>query len=464
MSRKLHIPARTGLWLALWCFIGSAEDRYVIHTNGNINQIAKRHGLKVIHSLAGSGSGHHVLSSSGLNPREVLNSLAADSDIKTAETDVPVLLPGQRSGAPVHPASAPQGRSLPLDGSMSWYYSSMAANSYINQTAGQLINIKGAHDISLGGTKVAVIDTGIDRTNLVLAASIGQGWDFIHNQPMGQELADVNQETTPILDQETTPILDQETTPILDGGSAIVLNQETTPILDQETTPILDSNKFPAYGHGTMTSGLIHLVAPKATLLPVRSFAADGTSTISQIVAGIYWAIDHDAQVINMSFSTQQNSNILKKAIDDANSRGIICVAAAGNDGKSISVWPAAYESVIGVGSTNDSDIRSLFSNYGSAVLLAAPGEAVITTYPSTNGGLKQHYAEVWGTSFSTPLVAGTAALLADLNDHINAAQAARIFSQSSVSIGNQGLGAGELDAYQAALQARKDNGNNNDQ
>jgi subtilisin family serine protease len=204
-----------------------------------------------------------------------------------------------------------------------------------------------------------------------------------------------------------------------------------------------------------MTAGLIHLVAPKATLLPVRVFAGDGSSTISQIVAGIYWAIDHDAQVINMSFSTQQDSNTLKKAIDAANAKGIICVAAAGNDGKAISVWPAAFQNVIGVGSTNDSDVRSLFSNYGSNVSLAAPGEAVITTYPSTKGGLKQHYAEVWGTSFSAPLVSGTAALLVDLNDSINGEQAARIFSRSSVSIGNQGLGAGELNAYQAALQAK---------
>jgi subtilisin family serine protease len=282
----------------------------------------------------------------------------------------------------------------------------------------------------------------------------------VNNAPLGQEKADVNQETTPILDQETTPILDQETTPILDGGSAIILNQETTPILDQETTPILDSKKFPAYGHGTMVSGLIHLVAPRARLLAVRAFAADGTSTISQIVAGIYWAIDHKADVINMSFSTKQNSSALQKALNDAASKGIILVASAGNDGQSISVWPAAFNNVIGVGSTNNSDIRSLFSNYGTDSTLAAPGEALITTYPTAKG--KQHYAEVWGTSFSGPLVSGTAALLVDIDNNMNGGKASSVFKQSCVSIGNQGLGDGELDAYRAAQTAKK-NSNSHD-
>jgi subtilisin family serine protease len=210
-----------------------------------------------------------------------------------------------------------------------------------------------------------------------------------------------------------------------------------------------------------MVAGLIHLVAPKATLFAIRTFGADGHSTISQIVAGIYWAIDHGADVINMSFSTTQNSPALNDAIKAATDRGIICVAAAGNDGQAISVWPAAYNSVIGVGSTNNSDVRSLFSNYGSDVSLAAPGEALITTYPSSNFGLKQHYAEVWGTSFSTPLVTGTVALLVDINGHLNESQAENNFSKTAVNIGNQGLGAGELDAYQSCKYASK-NGKDN--
>src|SRR4051794_5749164 len=108
MSRKLHILARTGLLLALCCLVGSAEDRYVIKSNGDANKLASRYGLKLMKSLPGSGSGTHVLSSSGQNTAQVLRSLASDPSVNSAEPDHAVLLPGQRSDATVHPASAPK--------------------------------------------------------------------------------------------------------------------------------------------------------------------------------------------------------------------------------------------------------------------------------------------------------------------------------------------------------------------
>src|SRR5438046_867648 len=153
---------------------------------------------------------------------------------------------------------------------------------YIIHLTNSLTNTDINSVAALHGT-LAVLDTGIDSLQPVLAGSLTSGWDFVHNAPGGREVADINQETTPILDQETTPILDQETTPILDGGSAIILTQETTPILDQETTPILDGKKFPAYGHGTMVAGLIHLVAPDAKIMPIRALGADGHSTTSKL-------------------------------------------------------------------------------------------------------------------------------------------------------------------------------------
>src|SRR5207248_735159 len=98
------------------------------------------------------------------------------------------------------------------DGTPKWYYTSIAAAAYINQQAGVIVNLQKAHTLATGeGARVAVIDTGIDRTHIVLWGSIVEGYDFVHNSPGGQELIDTNQETTPILDQETTPILDQET-------------------------------------------------------------------------------------------------------------------------------------------------------------------------------------------------------------------------------------------------------------
>ncbi|HEY1340400.1 MAG TPA: S8 family serine peptidase, partial [Bryobacteraceae bacterium] len=107
------------------------------------------------------------------------------------------------------------------------------------------------------------------------------------------------------------------------------------------------------------------------------------------------------------------------------------------------------------MGSTNNVDLRSSFSNYGDAVVsLAAPGEGVITFYPGNN------YAAAWGTSFSTPLAAGAAALLVQMNGNINAAQALQALSRTAVPIG-QGLGAGRADLLGAAgYQNTNGNGN----
>jgi subtilisin family serine protease len=441
MLKTLHMLTRISLLMGLLSLTAWAEDRYVVHLGQNdANAVAARHGMTVVKSLKGSGTGVHVLSA----PRnsdswKIMQDLATDTAVQSAEKDSPILLPGIKAAAMVHPSSAPA-PAFPLDGTPTFYYRSLAANGYINQPAASLIKVSDAHQKSTGQGTVAVLDTG----------SVRPGWDFVHGSAGGQEVADTNQETTPILDQETTPILDQETTPILDGGSAIILaqettpilDQETTPILDQETTPILDARKYPAYGHGTMVAGLIHLVAPKAMLMPVKVFAADGTATISQIVNGIYWAVDHNADVINMSFSTKDPSAALEKAVAYANSKGVICVAAAGNDGMAEVVYPAAYSTVIDVASTNDNDVRSMFSNYGSQIALAAPGEAVITTYPGNR------YAEVWGTSFSAPLVSGGAALLVGMGGHLTPAQARSALTQA-VQIGQE-LGAGELSLLQA--------------
>src|ERR1019366_8945283 len=198
------------------------------------------------------------------------------------------------------------------------YYSSYAASAYVNQPATDVINMDKAHNLSTGaGTVVATIDTGADFSHSVLSRSLTPGWDFVHSVPGGQELADLNQETTPILDQETTPILDQETTPILDGA------------------------KFPDFGHGTMVAGLIHLVAPNARIMPLRAFGADGSATISPIVQAIAFAVDSHVDVINMSFSVKQDSPALAAALLQATKVGIVCVASAGNDGRAIQVWPA---------------------------------------------------------------------------------------------------------------------------
>jgi subtilisin family serine protease len=249
------------------------------------------------------------------------------------------------------------------------------------------------------GIVVAVIDTGIDSQNPILAPALVAGYDFVHNVPgYASDLADINQSTAAILEQSTAAVLE--------GYQVVQLNQSTAAILEQSTAAILEGNPLPShFGHGTMVAGLVHLLAPSAKIMPLKAFNADGTADVSDIVSAIYYATDHGARIINMSFELSENSDALRKAVNYATRNGVICIASAGNDGQEAAVYPAAYGNVIGVGSVNQQNQISSFSNHGRDVVsLAAPGEALVTTYPGN------HYAAAWGTSFSSALVAGTTA------------------------------------------------------
>jgi subtilisin family serine protease len=185
-------------------------------------------------------------------------------------------------------------------------------------------------------------------------------------------------------------------------------------VLDQSTAAVLDGNKYAAFGHGTMVAGVVHLVAPTAKILPLKAFMADGSGYSSDVIRAIYFAQKNGANVINMSFSFASSSRELSNAVAAAESKGVILVASAGNDGKAVQVYPAAYPQVMGVASTDNFDDRSTFSNYGSRLVwMAAPGEGVVTMYPYGS------YAACWGTSFSAPMVAGTAALLVQVSKSV---------------------------------------------
>jgi subtilisin family serine protease len=454
MSRRLHISVRISLLIALFSLGAFAEDRFLVKVNGDINALAKHYGLTVVRSLGGSASGMHVLSSKGVNSQDLLNSLASEFSVRSVEPDNSVILPGIKPASEVvHPASS--GTNFPISSTLVRYHNSFVASGYLNQPAVGLINMANAQKLTTGGGVVATIDTGADFTHPGLAPSLIPGWDFVNNLPIGQEQADINTAGATV-QQETTPILDQETTPILDGGTAIVLSQETTPILDQETTPILDGTKYPAFGHGTMVASLIHLVAPDARIMPLRAFGANGSSSISQIVEAVHYAVEHNVDVINMSFSVSSDSPGLKEAMDYAFNSGLVLVAAAGNSGQAATVYPATYSTVMGVGSTDNFLQRAWFSNFGQPLVsLAAPGQDIITMYPMN------HYAMVSGTSFSAPLVAGGAALLVDLNKKLNETSASTALSHARALAPGLELGAGELDLYQACISLPKGSSGN---
>jgi thermitase len=195
-------------------------------------------------------------------------------------------------------------------------------------------------------------------------------------------------------------------------------------------------------------AGVVHLVAPTARIMPLKAFGANGQGYTSDILRAIYYATNRGAKVLNMSFSRPTSSNEIKKAIDNATNRGLIAVASVGNDGSSSLTYPSALANVMGVASTSNGDLRSIFSNYGSQqVWVAAPGEAIVTTYPWGS------YAAGWGTSFSTPIVAGEAALLVGLKSTATYSQVSSAISQAKPLTSS--LGYGRVDLLKAIQAGR---------
>jgi subtilisin family serine protease len=193
-----------------------------------------------------------------------------------------------------------------------------------------------------------------------------------------------------------------------------------------------------------MVSGIVHLVAPTAKILPLKAFRADGTGQLSDVLRAIYYAMRNGARVLNMSFDISTYSLELDKATQYAARRGAVSVASVGNDGKAVMVYPAGLKNVMGVASTTNNDTISSFSNYGQPpVWVGAPGEGIVTTYPFGT------YAAGWGTSFSAPFVSGTVALLRSINTNLYQSSASQAIAHAKY-ISSQ-LGYGRIDVYQAA-------------
>ena len=378
------------------------------------------HGCTVAGSLDGNlGQVYLVRPMNGLLPNLLAGVLRLVNGILDAEPD-------QVLNIPPNPTTPDTSNAPPAglwDNTPVNYYGSTVTDGYVNQPASQIIQLPQAqNNFNVSGTGVvADIDTGVDPNHPALQGVLLQGYDFTRNQPGASEMNDINMAAPPPCD----------------SCAAAYVNQHTAAMLDQHTAHMLDGNGYEAFGHGTMVLGVIHLVAPTAKLLPLKAFGPDGNGSLSNIIAAIYYAVQSHANVINMSFDLTQNSTELNNAISFANSNHVILVASAGNDGENEMVYPAGLQQyVVGVASTNNQDQRSSFSNYGNRIVwVAAPGEGVITTYPF---GL---YAAGWGTSFSSPMVAGTASLILDLQSSYSQNQAAYAFSHAKFVGLNMGYG-----------------------
>jgi hypothetical protein len=224
-------------------------------------------------------------------------------------------------------------------------------------------------------------------------------------------------------------------------------------------------------GHGTMVAGIAAAVTNngqgvaggtwRGKIMPVKVLDSTGSADDETIAAGITFAVDHGASVINMSLGGPGASTTLQSAVDYATSHNVVVVAAAGNDGGTANAavphYPAACNGVIAVGATDSAGNHSSFSSYGPWISVVAPGEGIWSTTWATSSNRFSLYGSGSGTSFSSPLVAAVALLMRSANPNADQATIRARLIGSADDLGAPGFdsiyGAGMVDAA-AALAA----------
>lgn len=281
---------------------------------------------------------------------------------------------------------------------------SVSDPSYSSSWALPKIGAPSAWDIANGnGVTIAILDTGVDATHPDLSANLVPGWNIYDNTA---DTADVHGHGTSVA-----------------GTAAAAANN--------------------AKGSAGVAWG--------AKIMPVRITAPDGYAYWSTVAQGIYWAADHGAKVANISFNGISGSSSVQAAAEYMRSKGGVVVVAAGNSGGPETI--AANDALLSVAATDSSDARASFSSYGPYVDMAAPGVGIYTT---TRGG---GYAKGSGTSFASPVVAATAALMLSANKSLKAADVDRLLKSTALDLGASGAddsyGAGRVNTASAVSAAK---------
>lgn len=241
--------------------------------------------------------------------------------------------------------------------------------------------------------------------------------------------------------------------------------------IDDDNDPT-DTNK--EFSHGTHVAGIIGAMTNnqqgiaginwQVSIMPIRVIGKEGTGDYSALIAGIYWAVDNGANVINLSLAGSMDTIALREAIQYAVQHQVTVVAAAGNNGSSPILYPARYPEVISVGAVGPTRERAYYSNYGPELDLVAPGgdSSILTekynTILSTAGYMDNNtavYQYTWaqGTSMAAPHVSASVALLysAGITDPV---EIQRLLRETADDLGSPGpdsfYGAGLLNIKRA--------------
>src|SRR3954453_12773002 len=349
------------LWLALavvlaWGVIPAQAARYIVRVSGGataIRTVCFTTGCTVVEGIdEGLGQLFLVTTPDYMDPAFGLKLLSGATGVVDVEPELGAHVTGSSNKIPA----------ALLDNTPTPYYGVTVPHGYVVQPATdkvRLSDLRTAFPNATGSGIVAVLDTGVDPAHPALQGVLLPGYDFTRNQSGADETLDVTLSSAPVVTGVPPHWVK--------GNGSGSLDQSTAAVVDQSTAAVVDGNpQYSNFGHGTMVAGIIHLVAPTAPILPLKVFRSDGTGYTSDILRGIYRAMELHANVINMSFQLAAYSSEVASALNQANLAGMVSVAAAGNDGQRTLVYPAALNTVVmGVTSTTDDDQLSSFSNYG---------------------------------------------------------------------------------------------------
>ena len=241
---------------------------------------------------------------------------------------------------------------------------------FSNQWALQKIQAPSAWDISTGNSnqKIAVIDTGVNGLHQDLLGKVDAGYAF------------------------------------LDGGST--------------QYPILANTDSDELDHGTGIAGVIAAVTNnakgiaginwQAQIVPIKIFSSSSQAYSNDLARAIIWAANNNIKIINMSIGGDNNDPVINDAVNYAYNLNCVIIGSSGNNNSRVE-YPAKYSKVIAVGTTNNNDVRSDYSNYGEELDLVAPGDNILLLKDSA---LNNEYEYASGTSVSGAFVSGLASLL----------------------------------------------------
>ncbi|MBI2482551.1 S8 family serine peptidase [Candidatus Uhrbacteria bacterium] len=328
-----------------------------------------------------------------------------------------------------------------------------------------------AWEVTTGNERsvIAVLDVGVDLDHPDLAAAI---WKNPGEVPGNA------------IDDDRNGLVDD-----VHGWDFIGNDPDPTPALD-----VAGSNPRDLH-HGTIVAGIIAArgnngtgiagIDWKAVIMPLRVLHSDGTGDVDLVLAAFRYAVAHGATVINLSFVGDQRSTEFDAVIADAERRGVIVIAAGGNEDRQgrgdldrFPVYPICAETdgrtVLGVAATNLDDAKASFSSYGSCVDIAAPGERIVGTLfhdpghaaiPVGGTVLPSTFAQPYGgffsgTSFAAPIVSGAVSLLRSVLPKATPKHVQAIFARtadpvrSTPQVTADRMGAGRLNLARAVAAA----------